>query len=270
MSKAERSGAKIVSISSNKGGVLKTSIAVNIAGIISQNNKKVLLIDLDNQGNVATSFGINPDNIEITIYDLLTKNTDNPNDAVQHLYPNLDMIAANDDMAYIEIDILTHLSDYPNYFDLLKDSIKPFLNKYDYIIMDTPPSMGLIAANIFNASQDIVIPYHPEPYSFRSLVKTITAINNFKSKNDSLTINEIIPVRVRPTVLHSAFIQSARGYAEANHIKMSENEIANTVKYAEMIAQYNAPLTLIPVLPKKLQPYKDIYVKIAKELGYIG
>ncbi|MGE9133635.1 ParA family protein [Lacticaseibacillus paracasei] len=100
--------AKIVAFSTNKGGVLKTSLAINVAGSLATQGKKILIIDMDNQGNISTSFGQDYDQYETTIYDLLTDLTDKHlSNAIVTITPNLDIIAANDDLAYLEIDILT-------------------------------------------------------------------------------------------------------------------------------------------------------------------
>lgn len=263
--------AKIIAFSSNKGGVLKTSLTVNIAGVLSSHGKKVLLVDLDNQGNVATTFGQDPDNIDFTIYDLMTKSEDltDPHQAVQHVEKNLDMVVANDDMAYFEIDVLTNLDKFPHYFDLLTQAIQPFLKEYDFILMDTPPQMGLIAANIFSATHEIVIPYQPEEYAFRSLVKTINAIEQFKKTNKQLSIKEIVPVKVRRTVLHRAYTDTARAFVKSRGIRFSDISIKESVKYAEMSARFNVPITLLDELPKSLVQYKDIYESLVKEMGYL-
>ena len=264
--------AKIVAPSSNKGGVLKTSLSTNLAGVLSQHGKKTLVIDMDNQGNVATTFGMDPDDEEFSIYDLLVKNPDlkDPHDAIMKITDNLDIIVANDDMAFFEIDVLTELKKYPNYFSLLSDVVKIFNDEYDFIVIDTPPQMGLVAANIFNAVEDIIIPYQPEEYAFRSLVKTVNAIFKFKKTNTKLTINEVVPVKVKRTLMHRAYLDSAKAYTKQNKIKFSSYQIKDSIKYAEMVARRNIPLSMFDTLPKDVEQYKKIYEDLAKEMGYIG
>jgi chromosome partitioning protein len=264
--------SKVIALSSNKGGILKTSLAVNLAGTLATHNKKVLLIDMDNQGNVATTFGLDPDDIEWTIYDLLTKNKElaNPDLALQKVNNNIDVIVANDDMAYFEIDVLTDTDHYPKYFELLKDVISLFKQKYDYIIVDTPPQMGLIAANVFYAVQDVIIPFQPEEYAFRSLVKSVAAIDKFKKVNSNLNVKKIVPVKVKRTVMHQAYLDSAKGYAKARNLSFSSIIIKDSIKYAEMVARMNIPVTLFEDVPKTLVPYKKVYTDLAKELKYIG
>ena len=264
--------AKIVAFSSNKGGVLKTSLSINVAGTLTSNGKKTLIIDMDNQGNVATSFGKDADDIEVTIYDLLTAEplTDELiDDAVVSVAPNLDMIVANDDMAYFELDVLTDLDNHPDYFNLLKRVTDRLDAHYDYIVIDTPPAMGLIAANIFNAAQDIVIPFQPEQYAFRSLVKTVQAIKKFEESNSELRVVDIVPTKGRSTNLHTSFIMAAKNWAKEAKVPFSSIEIRDTVKYGEMTARLSAPLTMVDDLSKSLSPYKDTFTQLVQELGYI-
>lgn len=263
---------KIIGISANKGGSLKTSISVNLAGTLSSYGKKVLCIDCDNQGNLATSFGLDPDDVEFTVYDLLTKNPDlgDPEESIVNVHKNIDIIVANDDMAYFEMDILTNTDRYPQYFSLLKDAISQVKDKYDYVIVDTPPAMGLIAANVFNAVEDVIIPFQPEEFAFRSLVKTVNAVEQFKKENSSLNVKDIVPVKVRHTVLHQAFLDSARSYAKTQKLPFSSLIIKDSIKYAETVARMNIPVTLFDDLPKSMKPYRDVYTNLAKELGYIG
>lgn len=274
--------AKRIAASTNKGGSLKTSIVVNLGGALSMKTKlvleeiiganknaKVLLVDIDNQGNVSVSFGINPDEIENTIYDVMMGNC-NIKDAIISITDNLDIIAANDDMSFIEIDVLTNPDKYPNPLDLLSDKLDEIDDQYDFIIIDTPPQMGMIAANVFNAVEDVIIPYHPEVYSFRSMVKSIRAIENFKTNNPKLNIKAVVPVKVRNVLTHEAFLLSARAFCEQNGIKFTETIIPESIKYAEAIGMYKMPITMNAGSLKVINEYKQIYFDLAKELGYIG
>src|SRR5690625_540454 len=92
---------QIIAISTNKGGVLKTSIATNLAGLLSKQNKKVLLIDLDNQGNVSLSFGLNPDTFRRTVYDVLVHG-EKPEKVIINAHKNIDILPSNDDMTEFE------------------------------------------------------------------------------------------------------------------------------------------------------------------------
>lgn len=262
--------AKVVAFSTNKGGVLKTSLAINVAGTLASRGKKILIIDMDNQGNISTSFKQDPDQYETTIYDLLTDLTDKHlSDAIITITPHLDIIAANDDLAYLEIDILTNSKKYPDCFNLLDPVIDRVSDDYDFVITDTPPAMGLVAANVFNVADDIIIPLQPEQYAFRSLVKTVGAIEKFKATNKTLQIVDVVPTKVRNTNMHHAYIDAAKNYTKNMGIPFSSMMILDTVKYGEMIARLGMPITMIEHPNKTLSPYKEVFDSLVKELGYL-
>ncbi len=108
----------------------------------------------------------------------------------------MDIIAANDDMKHIEMDVVTNNDKVSNPLNLLQRPLKYLKNNYDFILIDTPPAMGMISANVFNSVDDVLIPYHPEVlYSFRSMVKSIKSINNFKRSNKNLNIKAVIQLK---------------------------------------------------------------------------
>src|SRR5690554_1313246 len=137
-----------VAISTNKGGVLKTSITTNIAGVMAKRKKRVLIVDTDNQGNVLLSFGKNPDECQKTLYDVLVGGED-INKAIVTAYKNIDVLPSNDDMSFFEFDVLGKKS---NPFRFLGDQIREIEAEYDYILIDTPPNLGLTQANVLNCA----------------------------------------------------------------------------------------------------------------------
>ncbi|MHC5250403.1 ParA family protein [Enterococcus sp. LJL90] len=262
--------AKKIAVSTNKGGALKTSITTNLGGVFANAGFKVLLMDLDNQGNIGITFGINPDDVEFTIYDILTEPNFSISQAIINVSKNLDIIVANDDMAYLEMDVLTDNNKFPDPLNLLQKPLKALDKLYDFIIIDTPPAMGMISANVFNSVEDIIIPYHPEVYSFRSMVKSIKSINNFKKTNNLLDIKAVVPVKVRNVLTHEAFLQSAAALCEQNGITMTKTQIPESIKYAESIGKYKRPVTLLQDTNRSVEAYKEIYLELMKELNYIG
>ncbi|MEY2354364.1 ParA family protein [Lysinibacillus capsici] len=256
---------KSIAVSSNKGGVLKTSITSNLASVLSTQGKKVLIIDTDNQGNIALTFGINPDTFDYTIYDVLVCGFD-VNKAIVSIAPNIDIIPSNDDMSYFEIDVLTNKDKFPNPFDLLKNTLGKLKGKYDYIFVDTPPNLGLIVGDALNAVDVVITPFHPETYSLRSLAKTIKAIDNFKESNSKLKLGSIVPTKVRQTLLHKANIVSCEGFAMSNGIKITKTVIPETIAYANAIGKYRMPLAL-SYKTKKEKELVDVYVKLVQELN---
>lgn len=248
-----------IAISTNKGGVLKTSITVNLAGVLSKENKRILIVDTDNQGNVLLSFGINPDQMENTIYDILVNNYDIRNTIV-NVYENIDVLPSNDDMAFFEFDVLTRIKQYPEPFHLLRTKLKKVEHLYDYILIDTPPNLGLTQGNVLTATDEVLIPFQPENYSMRSLVKILSAIESFKTDHNSdLKVAGVIATLVDSrTVLHSQIIEECRKYCVKNNIRMFETVIPRTIRYANSIAYEGLPATLIESDNALIKAYIDL------------
>lgn len=281
----------VIATNTSKGGVLKTSLTVNIAGVLSQathktethRKNKVCIIDIDTQGNVILTWGLNPDKYEDTIYDVLLEGVDYKK-AIVNLEGDIDCIPANDDMAFFEIDVLTKGREegeemIDDFYVLLAPVVEKLRKEYDFILIDTPPHLGLIACNVYLAADDILIPFHPEKYSFRSMIKTINTINSWKKRNSNLKIKAIIPVKMREkTITHSTILESSDTLLSAsnNVIEITKTIIPESIKFAEAITKYNLPLTLIdPVTIKtkkereSLIKFQEIYTNLVKELGYI-
>ena len=153
--------AKIIMFGNQKGGVGKTTTAVNIATIIAASRYKTLLIDFDPQGN-STS-GINGNKKHAGTYEWMTGNTANP---IQTTYiPHLDLISANMDLAAADIELLNA----PNREFILAREITELRGNYDYILIDCPPSLGLLTVNALTASSHIIIPMQCEYYALEGI-----------------------------------------------------------------------------------------------------
>ncbi|MGR6001761.1 ParA family protein [Bacillus cereus] len=254
---------KIISISQNKGGVLKTSLVVNLSGIFAMKGKKVLIIDTDNQGNALISFNKNPDMCQYTLYDVLVDRL-----PVQHaiitVHENIDVLPSNDDMSFFELDVLPEITKYPTPFGLLKDAMKDAMKEYDYIFIDTPPNLGLVQANVLEFASDVIIPFQPEVYSMRSLAKMVSTIDKFKSKtNANLNILGVVPTLYdRTTTLHEDVLQECRKFCLQYDIKIFDTIIPKSIKFAKAIAYEKKPATLL----KKKDRVVNLYVDLANEL----
>lgn len=261
--KEEKTLTKIISISQNKGGVLKTSLVVNLAGVLATQGKKVLIIDTDNQGNALVSFNQNPDKCQYTLYDVLVDGLPVQH-AIMNVHENIDVLPSNDDMSFFELDVLPEISKYPTPFGLLKNAMKDVVNEYDYIFIDTPPNLGLIQANVLEFATDVVIPFQPEVYSMRSLVKMVKTIDKFKTKtNTELNLLGVVPTLYdRRATLHEEVLQECRKFCLQNDIKVFETIIPKSIKFAKAIAYEKKPATLI----KKKDNVVDLYVDLANEL----
>ena len=254
----------VIAISTNKGGVLKTSLTVNLAGVLARQGKRVLIVDTDNQGNCALSFGLNPDQLKTTIYDVLISGTPFLPDAIRIVHDNIDLIGANDDMCFFEFDVLGNPRAFKQPFQLMRARLGPVRKKYDFVLIDTPPTLGLTQANVLTFADRVIVPFQPERYSMRSLIKIVDGIRDFREKhNSALDILAVVPTLIDSrTVLHSEVLQECRRFCQVQNILVTDTVIPRTVRFAASVAYDQKPLTISD--PKSAAA--KIYEQLLKEL----
>lgn len=258
--------AEVYTITMNKGGSSKTTLVSNLVGALTrtQPDKKILLIDTDGQGNLSIAFGhTQPNEFEYTIYDVLTEGMD-PKEVIMELAPNLHICPANKDMNFFELDILPNISNYPEPFKLLSNAFAGVLDDYDYIFIDTPPSMGLVAGNVLTFADKVVIPFAPEAFGVNGLVNVIEGVIDFKRENNpGLEIAGVVGMMVDlRTNLHTELMKQARAYCERESIPMYETMIPRSIRFANATAYDNQPATLSDAGNKIVKRYYDLLEEV--------
>ena len=181
--------AKIIAFANQKGGVGKTTSAVNIAASLGLLDKKTLLVDLDPQGNATSGVGIPKKSLKGTIKDVLTGETDIKNVVLPTNYKNLSIIPTNVSLSGAEFDLYNDEGSEYN----LKDAFKTISDDYDYIIIDCPPSLGMLTVNAFVASDGILVPMQAEFYAVEGLSQLIATTKRVKKLyNENLNIVGIL------------------------------------------------------------------------------
>ena len=168
----------VISIVNQNGGVGKTTTAVNLGSFLAAKRKKVLIFDLDPQGNATSGYGFDKMELENTVYDLLVNEEDIEN-VIQHTnVKNVDMCPTNINLAGAEVELVSAISRET----ILKRAIEPVIDEYDYIIIDCPPSLGLLTINALSACEGVIVPIQGEYYALEGLTQLIDTINMIKKK----------------------------------------------------------------------------------------
>ena len=170
--------AYVISIVNQKGGVGKTTTAVNLGAFVAAKRKKVLIIDLDPQGNATSGYGFDKIELENTVYDLMVNEEDITNVIQTTGVKNVDMCPTNINLAGAEVELVSAISRET----ILKRAIEPILDMYDYIIIDCPPSLGLLTFNALSCCDGVIVPIQGEYYALEGLSQLIDTINMIKKK----------------------------------------------------------------------------------------
>jgi len=166
---------KIVSVFNQKGGVGKTTTAVNLASALGLAGKKVLLVDVDPQGNTTSGFGINKQKT-LSSYEVLIGTAAADNAIIETEYKNVSVLPSKSDLAGAEIE----LTDLERRESRLKTALLPLRERYDFIFIDCPPSLGLISINALNASDSVLVPIQCEFYAMEGLSQLMATIRQVK------------------------------------------------------------------------------------------
>ena len=233
---------KILSIINQKGGVGKTTTVINLAAALSMKGKKILVIDLDPQGNATTGLGLsNTENTDRTIYSVLN-GTNNIFDVIHKTkFENLDLITSNVDLSGLEVETA---GDSRRAF-ILKEQITAYLNdsrgSYDYVLIDCPPSLSLLTIMALVASKSLIVPLQTEFFALEGLTQLMKTIERIKNNlNPELIIKGILLTMYdKRNKLSSEVEKEARGYFKD---KVYQSVVPRNVRLSE------APSHGVPVL----------------------
>lgn len=180
---------RIIAIANQKGGVGKSTTAINLAACLAEKEQKVLIVDIDPQGNATSGLGVSKDDVENTIYQVML-GTISADDAIQKdVFDNLDVLPSNVNLAGAEIELI----DVENREYILKNILYDIKDRYDYIVLDCPPSLSMLTVNAMTAADTVLVPIQCEYYALEGLTQLIHTIILVKRKlNPELELEGVV------------------------------------------------------------------------------
>ena len=177
---------RVIAVANQKGGVGKTTTVINLSACLAEKGKKVLVIDIDPQGNTSSGLGVDKNNAENTVYELLLGESELNDCIIENVYDGLSIVPANVTLAGAEIGI-------PDQHYILKKHIEAVRADYDFIILDCPPSLNTLTVNAMSAADSVLVPIQCEYYALEGLSQLIHTIELVKARmNEKLYIEGVV------------------------------------------------------------------------------
>lgn len=180
---------RIIAIANQKGGVGKTTTAINLSACLAEKGQKVLAIDMDPQGNMSSGLGLDKGSIDKTIYDMILGEIDVEDVINKGTIENLDILPSNVDLSAVEIELI----DEENKEFIVKNSIQKVRDNYDFVIIDCPPSLSLLTINAMTTADSVLVPIQCEYYALEGLSQLIHTIQLVQKRlNPSLEMEGVV------------------------------------------------------------------------------
>jgi len=192
--------SRVIAIANQKGGVGKTTTALNLGAALAELGRRTLLVDMDPQSALSAALGVDSYNLKQTIYDVLMNPELPIQEVIRPVRPNLDVAPSNIDLAAAEVELISAIGrEY-----ILKEALDPIRDQYDYILIDAPPSLGLLTINTLTAADEVIIPLQCEFLALRGMRSLLESIGKIKAKvNPNLEIRGILGTMYNSRTLHS-------------------------------------------------------------------
>ena len=221
--------ARIIAMCNQKGGVGKTTTTINLGAALAEYGRRVLLLDFDPQGALSVGLGINPHELDRTVYNVLMDRSTDVRDVVQKTaVADLDLLPANIDLSAAEVQLVGEVAREM----VLQRVLRPITDQYDVILIDCQPSLGLLTVNALSAAHGVVIPLECEFFALRGVALLVETIEKVKDRlNPGLEIDGILATMYDPRTLHSREVVAR--VVEAFDDRVFHTVIGRTVKFPD-------------------------------------
>lgn len=248
---------KIISIANQKGGVGKTTTTVNLSTILAKKGKNILLIDADPQGNATSGLGVTKE-VELSVYDVLIGETEIDETLQDTMIKNLKICPSNISLAGAEVQLVPMMSREQR----LKTKLDKIKDKYDFILIDCPPSLGLITLNAFTSSDSVLIPIQCEYFALEGLGQLLNTVNLVKKHlNKDLDIEgALLTMYDARTNLSNQVVKEVKKYFEN---KVYKTVIPRNVRLSEA-PSYGMPISLYDPKSKGAKSYEKFTKEFLK------
>lgn len=252
---------RVIAVANQKGGVGKSTTAINLSACLAEKGKKVLAIDIDPQGNTTSGLGVDKNNVENTLYELLLGEAEAKDTIVKDVVENVDLIPSNVNLSGAEIELIG--VDEKEY--IMKKIIDKVRRKYDYIIMDCPPSLNMLTINALTAANSVLVPIQCEYYALEGLSQLIHTIELVKERLNKKLVMEgvVFTMYDARTNLSLQVVENVKDNLQQNIYKTI---IPRNVRLAEA-PSYGQPITLYDTRSAGAEAYRFLAEEVINREG---